>query len=98
MAVKRLCGRRSSRYLKCLHCNSPIDAVLRDDVNYTCQKCGQVHLIDIYDSRVALTAAEHADIRRRHGITKEEAAARAARKALIERAEQRRQDKDKCQV
>lgn len=97
MAVKRICGRRNSRYLKCLRCDKPIEEVLRDDVVYTCPTCGQVHLVDIYDSRIALTAAEYAEFRRRHGITKEEAAARAARKALLERAEQRRKDNAKYQ-
>lgn len=85
MAVKRLCG-RNSRYLKCLRCNQQIEAALEDNTKYKCPRCGQVHLVDIYGSRVAITAAEHADIRRRHGMTKEA----AARRALIEKAEQKK--------
>lgn len=89
MAVKRLCGKKDRRSLKCLSCNSPINANLKDDEKYTCPECGQVHLVDIYGSRVALTVAECEDIRHRHKDAKEEKAIIAARKALLARAQQR---------
>jgi DNA-directed RNA polymerase subunit RPC12/RpoP len=92
MAVKRLCG-RNSRHLKCLRCKQQIEAALEDNIDYKCPRCGQAHLVDIYGSRVALTAAEHADIRRRHGMTKEA----AARRALIEKAEQKKQEAEQYQ-
>lgn len=86
MAIKRIIGRRTQRYKKCLRCNRPIDKTLRDDIIYTCGGCGQHHFVDVYPKSIHLTVVEHPEERRRPVayLTHEQ---RAARQRLLEKVE-----------
>lgn len=73
MAIKRMFNTNDDKARRCLNCGKEIEAhILRDNKPYTCQKCGQVHLVDIYGTRAALTREEYAEFRRRHQGSKEE--------------------------
>lgn len=89
MAIKRIVGKRNSKYRKCLGCDKQIDATLKDNKIYTCEHCGQRHYIDVYQNCIVFTVVERPDIRRRPGeeITPEQ---KMARQELIERAEANR--------
>lgn len=65
MAIKRIIGRQGKKFRSCLNCGQHIDRILRDDEVYTCERCGQQHLIDVYADRIAITVAERPEIRRR---------------------------------
>ena len=89
MAIKRIIGRYNKKYKSCLKCGRPIDKVLRDDEVYTCERCGQQHLIDVYKDTIVITVAERPDIRRRPAemITQQ----RRARQELINRVAERKE-------
>lgn len=89
MAIKRIMGKGYKKYKKCLRCNVPIEAVLRDCTVYTCPGCGQGHYVDIYRTSMAITILERPDVRKRHkgAVTPEQEIARAQ---LIERVEMRK--------
>lgn len=65
MSVKRIMSKGAKKYRSCIKCDTPIARTLRDNMEYTCPVCGQVHLVDIYPEKLVLTAAEHPEIRRR---------------------------------
>lgn len=93
MAIKRIIGRYDKRFRSCIKCGLFIDRVLKDDEVYTCERCGQQHLIDVYVDRIVLTAAERPEIRRRPAakITPQQ---KRARKALVARVDSRNQEAD----
>jgi len=64
MAIKRIIGRRDKKFRSCLNCGQHIDKVLRDDEVYTCERCGQQHLIDVYADHITMTVAERPGLRR----------------------------------
>ena len=73
MALKKIFNKHDDKARRCLKCNAEIEPhILKDNKNYTCQQCGQVHFVDIYGPRVVLTRKEWAEIRRRHKGTPEE--------------------------
>ena len=73
MALKKIFNKHDDKARRCLNCNAVIGPhILKDDKPYTCDKCGQVHFVDIYGARVVLTREEWAEIRRRHKGTPEE--------------------------
>lgn len=73
MAIKRIFEKHNTKARTCLKCNAPIgDHTLKDNKPYTCPQCGQVHFVDIYGARVALTRKKAAEFRRRHKATPEE--------------------------
>ncbi len=73
MAIKRIFEKHNTKARTCLKCGAPIgDHILKDNKPYTCQSCGQVHFVDIYGHRVALTKKEAEEFRRRHKATMEE--------------------------
>lgn len=88
MAVKRIIGRHTKKYRTCLRCARPIDRLLKDDEVYTCESCGQQHLVDVYPERIVLTVAERPEIRRRP-VTKLTHEQRQARRRLIAKAKAR---------
>lgn len=66
-ALKRLSGRYSRKYLKCLKCDTQIERPdIQDNIEYTCPKCGQVHFVDITKNYIALTVVEQPELRHRH--------------------------------
>lgn len=93
MAIKRIIGRRDKKFRSCLNCGQHIDKVLRDDEVYTCERCGQQHLIDVYVDHITMTVAERPELRRRPAakITPQQ---ERARKALVARAEARKLEAD----
>lgn len=93
MAIKRIISRQSKKYRKCLNCGQHIDRILRDDEVYTCEYCGQQHLVDVYADRIAITVAERPEIRRRPAakVTPQQ---QRARKVLVARAEARKLEAD----
>ncbi len=88
MAVKRIIGRHTKKYRTCLRCARPIDRLLKDDEVYTCESCGQQHLVDVYPERIVLTVAERPEIRRRP-VTKLTHEQRQAIRRLIAKADAR---------
>lgn len=88
MAVKRIIPRRTKKYRTCLRCCQPIDRLLKDDEVYTCESCGQRHLVDVYPERIVLTVAERPEIRRRP-VTKLTHEQRQARRRLLAKAKAR---------
>lgn len=93
MAIKRIIGRHNKKYRSCLNCGQHIDRILRDDEVYTCECCGQQHLIDVYQDSIAMTVAERPEIRRRPA-TKITPKQQRARQALVARAEARKLEAD----
>lgn len=93
MAIKRIIGRHNKKHRSCLNCGRLIDKVLRDDEVYTCPRCGQRHLIDVYPDSIAMTVAERPDVRRRPD-TKIVTQAQRARRTLIAKVDSRRQEAD----
>ena len=93
MAIKRIIGRHDKKFRSCLNCGQHIDKVLRDDEVYTCERCGQQHLIDVYVDHITMTVAERPELRRRPAakITPQQ---ERARKALVARAEARKLEAD----
>ena len=88
MAVKRIIPRYTKKYRKCLNCCQAIEKPLKDDEIYTCIKCGQQHLVDVYKDCIALTAVEYAEFRHRPAtmLTHEQ---RQAIRRLIAKADAR---------
>ena len=58
MVMQRIFSRPSGR--KCLSCDWPIEGRLRNDTQYTCGRCGQVHLVstDHKGERIVITRKE----------------------------------------
>lgn len=92
MAIKVIIGKVNKKNRKCLRCNKQIERVLRDNTVYTCEHCGQQHLVDVYANCIALTVAERPDVRKRRKghLTPEQEQARERRLMLIEKVETRR--------
>ena len=93
MAIKRIIGRCDKRFRSCLSCGQHIDRVLKDDEVYTCERCGQQHLIDVYVDHVVLTVIERPEIRRRP-TSKVTPQQQRARKVLVARVESRKLEAD----
>lgn len=89
MAIKRIIARYSKKHRKCLKCGQHIDGVLRDNEVYTCERCGQQHLIDVYKHYIAMTIAERPEVRHRTEII--ETPQSKARQALIKKVEERKE-------
>lgn len=67
MIIKRIMVRYGrSRHRRCLKCNAIIKERLKDNEDYVCPECGQVHLVDVHDRFIHLTAAERPDMRQRN--------------------------------
>lgn len=88
MAVKQIIPRYTKKYRKCLNCCQAIEKPLKDDEIYTCIKCGQQHLVDVYKDCIALTAVEYAEFRRRP-VTMLTHEQRQARRRLLAKAKAR---------
>ena len=89
MAIKIIIGRGDKKSRKCLFCGSKIEKALKDDEVYTCERCGQRHLVDIYPDCIHITVAERPEIRHRNVDTTTEEQ-RQARRDLIARVEAKR--------
>lgn len=86
MAIKRIIGRRTQKYKRCLRCNRFMDKTLRDDMIYTCGHCGQQHFIDVYPKSIHITVIEHPEERRRP-VDYLTPSQREARRKLLEKVE-----------
>ncbi|MDU7027495.1 hypothetical protein [uncultured Robinsoniella sp.] len=95
MIIKRIVGRYGAkRHKKCLKCNAVIQGRLKDDVDYICPVCGQIHLVDVYDKFIHLTAAERPEERKRHKGTEEHDQISRSRRKAIEYAEELRKKRN----
>lgn len=93
MALKRIIGRHNKKYRTCLNCGKSIYKVLKDNEPYTCDRCGQKHLIDVYPDNITMTVAERPDLRYRPETEKMSKEQRA-RKALIAKVDSRRMEEE----
>lgn len=67
MIIKRIIVRYGrSRQKRCLKCDAVIKKRLKDNEDYVCPECGQVHFVDVYNRFIHLTAAERPDMRQRY--------------------------------
>ena len=91
-AIKVIIGKANKKYRRCLRCNQQIEAPLRDNSIYTCERCGQQHLVDVYRHCIHLTVAERPEVRRRPAgkLTPEQL---RARQRLIDKVEAKKRER-----